>query len=94
MLEGGAHVPMIAHWLARLHGKVYNDLVDSTDLYTTFTELAGGKLPSDRTMDGVSLGQLLNGKPLNEPKGTGFSFYSGPSGMMKIKNGSFMKMAI
>jgi arylsulfatase A len=69
MLEGGSHVPMIANWAGTTPtGKVYNDLVDATDLYTTFTELAGGKLPSDRTMDGVSFSPLLFGKPLTNPR--------------------------
>jgi arylsulfatase A len=69
MLEGGAHVPMIAHWLGTTPtGQVCNNLIDSTDLFTTFTELAVGKIPSDRPMDGVSFAPLLSGKPLTTPR--------------------------
>jgi len=60
---------MIAYWPGTTPaGKVCDDLVDSTDLFTTFTELAGGELPSDRIMDGVSFAQLLFGKPLTNPR--------------------------
>ena len=69
MLEGGAHVPMIANWPGTTPaGRISNDLVDSTDFFTTFTELAGGKLPSDRVMDGVSFTNLLHGKPFKNPR--------------------------
>ena len=62
-------MPMIAYWPGTTPaGKVCDDLVDSTDLFTTFTELAGGKMPSDRVMDGVSFSQLLYGKPLTNPR--------------------------
>ena len=69
MLEGGAHVPMIAHWPGTTpKGQACNNLVDSTDFFTTFTELAGGKIPTDRPMDGVSFAPLLFGKPLTTPR--------------------------
>ena len=67
MLEGGAHVPLIANWPGVTpEGKVLDDMVDSTDFVPTFAELTGAKLPADKVLDGHSiLPQLLGekGKP-------------------------------
>jgi arylsulfatase A len=67
MLEGGAHVPLIANWPGIVPaGKVLEDMVDSTDFVPTFAALTGAKLPGDKVFDGHSiLPQLLGekGKP-------------------------------
>ncbi len=40
-------------------GKVSADLVDSTDFVPTFIELTGGKLPTDKKLDGHSFAPQL-----------------------------------
>lgn len=55
MLEGGAHVPLIVNWPGKTPaGKVSADLIDSTDFFPTFAELAGAKLPAAAVLDGRS----------------------------------------
>ena len=40
-------------------GQVSHQLGSLMDLYTTFTNLAGGTIPSDRVVDGIDLSQAL-----------------------------------
>jgi len=68
MLECGGLVPMIANWPGKTPaGKVCEDLVDSTDLLTTFAQLAGAKLPTDAALDGHSFAPALLGES-GEPR--------------------------
>lgn len=60
--EGGMRVPMIARWPGRLpEGAVRGGISTTMDLFTTFIELAGGKIPSDREIDGKNIMGLLEG---------------------------------
>jgi len=62
MREGGGRVPLIASWPGTVApGQVSDELVDSTDFFPTFAELAGAALPSDRFLDGRSLAPRLKG---------------------------------
>ncbi len=64
MLECGGLVPFIVNWPGTTPaGKVSTDLIDSTDLLATFTELAGGKLPENTIFDGHSFAPQLRGEP-------------------------------
>lgn len=63
MLDCGAHVPLIASWKGTAPaGKVLNDLVDFSDLFPTFAELAGAKMPQGWTFDGRSFAPQLQGQ--------------------------------
>jgi arylsulfatase A len=63
MLEGGALVPMIVNWPGTTPaGKVSADLIDSTDFFPTFAELAGAKLPEKTTLDGRSFAAQVRGE--------------------------------
>ena len=58
--EGGMRVPMIAWWPGRLpQGAVRGGIATTMDLFTTFIELAGGQVPSDRVIDGKNILALL-----------------------------------
>ncbi|WP_179338478.1 arylsulfatase [Winogradskyella ludwigii] len=59
--EGGNHVPLFFYWKGVLtEGKDINQLTAHVDLYKTFTELAGAKLPEDiQPLEGLSLLPLL-----------------------------------
>lgn len=63
MWEGGAHVPFIANWQGVTPaGKSIRDLVDFSDLFPTFVEMAGGKMPDGVTFDGRSFLPQLRGQ--------------------------------
>ena len=63
MLEGGAQVPLIVNWPSKTPAnKVSRDLVDSTDFFPTFAEVAGAKLPAKTVIDGHSIAARLQGK--------------------------------
>jgi arylsulfatase A len=62
MLEGGAHVPLIANWPGVAPaGRVLKDLVDFSDLFPTFVEVAGGRMPAGVKFDGRSFAPQLRG---------------------------------
>lgn len=63
MKDAGTHVPLVAAWPAKgVKGLVSDQLVDFSDFLTTIVEAGGGKLPTDRKMDGVSFLSTLMGK--------------------------------
>jgi arylsulfatase A-like enzyme len=53
-MEGGLRVPLIACWPGRIKaGRVSDEIMHVTDLFTTLVQLAGAQLPKDRPIDGV-----------------------------------------
>jgi arylsulfatase A-like enzyme len=63
MLEGGSRVPLIANWKGTTPaGKVLDDLVDFSDFFATFAELAGAAMPQGVTFDGRSFAPRLRGE--------------------------------
>jgi len=63
MLEGGSRVPFIASWPAVTPaGKVLPEIVNFTDPYVSFAELAGAKLPEGVKLDGQSFVPQLRGE--------------------------------
>ncbi|MDB4614543.1 sulfatase-like hydrolase/transferase [bacterium] len=64
MTDMGTHVPMVAYWKGHTpEGKVLDDLVDFTDFYTTFAQVAGVKTGESDPIDGISFLPQLNGEP-------------------------------
>jgi arylsulfatase A len=64
MTDMGTHVPFIASWPGTApKGVVYKDLIDFTDFYTTFAEVAGIKMGDSDPIDGRSFMPRLRGKP-------------------------------
>ena len=63
--DGGTHVPLIANWTGTVKpGQVVDDLVDFSDFFATFTELAGGSLPKNVALDSRSFAsRLLKNQP-------------------------------
>ena len=65
MKEGGSRVPLIVNWKGTTPaGQVLKDLVDFSDFFPTFAELAGAKLPEGVTIDGRSFAPQLRGQPV------------------------------
>ncbi len=60
--EGGMRVPLIARWPGQIPaGKTRGGIATMMDLFATFLTLAGGRIPSDREIDGADIAPLLRG---------------------------------
>ena len=56
LYEGGARVPFIVHWPGVTQpGAKNNSIVQSTDLFPTLVEIAGGDAGQTNNLDGISL---------------------------------------
>jgi len=65
LTEGGIRVPLIARWPGVIPADTVNEeVIAFQDMLPTFTELAVAPVPKE--LDGVSLVQTLQGKPLPE----------------------------
>ena len=65
LCEGGARVPLIVHWPGVTKpGTQCDSLVQSTDLFPTFVEMAGGDSSAHSDLDGISLLPAIRGEPL------------------------------
>ena len=63
VLEGGLRVPLIIRWPKRApSGKVYREMVSSTDVFPTLVAGAGLEMPKGQPADGVDLLPFINGK--------------------------------
>ena len=63
VLEGGSRVPLVVNWPGITPaGKISTDLVDSSDFFPTFAELADAKLPAGKIIDGVSFLPQMRGQ--------------------------------
>ena len=68
MFEGGVRVPFAMKWPARIaKGMVYQNPISALDIFPTAVAAAGGKLPTDGTIDGVDLIPYLNGSKSGRP---------------------------
>jgi arylsulfatase len=62
-LEGSLRVPFIIRWPDNIpEGMVSNEIVHEMDLYATFANIAGGKVPTDRIIDSKDLTDFFTGK--------------------------------
>ena len=70
MFEGGVRVPFSMKWPARIpKGITYEHPISALDIFPTAVAAAGGKLPTDGTIDGVDLVPYLNGSNDGVPHG-------------------------
>ena len=70
-IDAGCHVPLIAYWPDKIKkGKVFDGLIEFSDFFPTFAEIA----ESDAESDGQSFLSLLSGKKY-EPRETAFVHY-------------------
>jgi arylsulfatase len=62
-LEGSLRVPFIIRWPGKVPvGAVNNEIVHEMDLFPTFARIAGGKVPTDRIIDGVDQTDFFLGR--------------------------------
>ena len=63
--EGGIRVPGLARWPGHIKPGTASDVpVIGTDIFSTVLDMVGLPLPTDRTIDGVSMLPALAGKPV------------------------------
>ena len=63
LTDGGSRVPLIACWPGVISaGRVVGDFVSFADMYPTFAQLAGAKMPADTTFDGQSMVWQMKGE--------------------------------
>jgi len=63
MLEGGSRVPLVVNWPGVTPAAHVNrDLIDFSDFFATFVELAGAKLPEGVTLDSRSFAAQIKGE--------------------------------
>jgi arylsulfatase A len=68
MLEGGSRVPLLVNWPGVTPaGKVNHDLIDFSDFFGTFAELAGATLPDGVKLDSHSFAPQIKGQT-GEPR--------------------------
>ena len=77
-LEGGIRVCTLAWWPGKINAGSSTDSITShMDWLPTFASLGGGKVPSDRKIDGIDLSALLFSDPTGFKPREAFFFYSG-----------------
>jgi arylsulfatase A len=98
MLEGGSRVPLIASWAGVTPaGRVLRDLVDFSDFFATFAELAGAKMPEGVTFDSRSFAPQLRGEKGNPRDWVyvqlGANWYVREQGFKLTQNGELFDMS-
>jgi arylsulfatase len=62
-MEGGIRTPFMIRWPGRIPaGRVSNEIVHGTDLFTTLVTAAGASVPTDRAIDGVNQLAFFEGR--------------------------------
>ena len=62
-MEGSLRVPFMIRWPGKVPaGRVSNEMLQITDLYTTLAKLGGADIPTDRAVDGIDQRDFLLGK--------------------------------
>jgi arylsulfatase A-like enzyme len=62
-MEGGIRTPFMVRWPGRIPaGRVSNEIVHGTDVFTTIAHAAGAPVPADRAIDGVNQLPFFEGK--------------------------------
>lgn len=74
-MEGSLRVPFVARWPGRIGpGRVSNEIVHVTDIFTTIATIAGAAIPADRPIDGLDQSELFLGSRDTSAR-QGFPFY-------------------
>ena len=75
--EGALRVPFAVRWPDKIEaGRVSDEIVHAMDLFPTLAGIAGGKLPSDRVIDGIDMSGFFLGKTQQSGR-EGFVIYMG-----------------
>ena len=75
--EGALRVPFVMRWPGKIDaGRVSDEIVHAMDLFPTLAVIAGGEVPDDRVIDGISMSEFLLGQQ-EESGREGFIVYMG-----------------
>jgi len=75
--EGALRVPFAIRWPGKIQaGRVSDEIVHEMDLFPTFAQIAGGRVPNDRVIDGISMSDFFLGRA-NKSGREGFVVYMG-----------------
>jgi arylsulfatase len=75
--EGALRVPFAVRWPGRIEaGRVSDEIVHAMDLFPTLAAIAGGKIPSDRVVDGIDMSSFFLGDAQQSGR-EGFIVYMG-----------------
>ncbi len=85
--EGGFRVPFIIRAPGKVHeNKICNEVASTLDIFPTFVKLAGGKIPSDRIIDGHDIRSFWLGK--NGAKSpSGVFYYYAHTNLQAVRSG-------
>ncbi len=89
--EGGVHVPFVAHWPGRIPPRQFiRQPAMGIDLFPTILDILTLPLPGDRSIDGVSLRALLEGRPDDQPRpGERNLFLFGGERLQAVRQGRY-----
>jgi arylsulfatase A-like enzyme len=74
-MEGGLRAPCLLRWPQRVAaGRVSNEIVHVTDLFTTLAVIGGASVPADRPIDGVDQLNFFLGAQFGSNR-EGFAYY-------------------
>ena len=80
--QNGTAMPFIVNCPGTVPAGMETDaLIDFTDILPTFAELGGGKIPTNRTVDGKSFAPLILGKTNKGPREWILSMGGGPAAL-------------
>jgi arylsulfatase len=86
-MEGSLRVPFVMRWPGHVPaGKTSNEIVHAVDVYSTIASIAGGKIPSDRIIDGVDQTAFLTGKKETSNRDAFPIYLFGQLAAVKYKN--------
>jgi arylsulfatase len=75
--EGALRVPFVIRWPGKVEaGSSSDEIVHAMDLFPTFAEIVGGRVPDDRPIDGVDQTDFLLGRSEKSNR-EGFIVYMG-----------------
>ncbi len=87
--EGGVRVPCIVRWPGKIAPKSESgEIVAMFDFYPTFANAIGAKLPTDRTIDGKDVSEILFGKTPSTPVHDSFLYYD-TSKLSAVRSGKW-----
>ena len=74
-MEGGLRAPFMVRWPGRIPpGRLSNEIVHVTDLYSTLARVAGAQVPRDRPVDGVDQLDFFLGRQRKSSR-EGFAYF-------------------
>jgi arylsulfatase A len=88
--EGGIRAPLIAWWPGHIPaGRVSHEIATGMDVLPTFAHLGGGRVPTDRIIDGKNMWPLLSGQPGARSQYEAFYIYNDYEELNAVRSGKW-----